>query len=812
MSEKLSDVYTGLFPYDEARDSQVDGIETIDEAIKNDGIVSMEGACGTGKTLTALVPSIKNTRKEHTDIEQVLCVTSVKQQMEAFQDEIKRINQSLPSGVRPVSAVTLSSVSDLHPFIQKGIIEEGDFDSIDALREGARKLADEEVHNYDYTELYQRSIVPENDELPYGEDIPEADGIQYDPYYAKYRSEFNSDEDNVDEVLPFDPSSSGVMTVEDLIDVCGSKGFCPHSMMRLSLEHVDVVIGNYMHAFDPKTVERISGSIIGEETIAVFDEAHNLVPKVREFLSDSSPVTSIRKSREEVEELSLLLSLSELSEEEVRRINLNSVKKEESSSFSSTGKKDLVEELQSVISSSATITSGGDSIKEFSKVAEKISSEVGVSRDQVEDYIEFLEEFESIVCDQIENKLPLEDEDSINLRDPEEPGLDKISEWIRLNRYDSIVKQGVEIGSVCGIVRNEITEASEKPKTSSAKVGSLVTEWYKKDNTRYYRSIEVKERKKASSYGVNDWQRNLKAEMTIHNCIPKNEISKKLETFKSSILMSATLEPLDVYHQTTGISDLKEDGKDVYECRYGLAFPEKNRVTMGVPANKFKYNNRGSAFNSRGARTDNETREQYRDVVFDVVQETNGSVMIVMPSYNEAEWIGALLEQSYICDSDDIFIDESSSNRETQELKNKFFEAEEGVLVTGARGTLIEGIDYIGDRLSATVVCGVPITNTQSEYKKAIKAAYDAVFDNTDGFTLAFTIPAVWKARQAIGRVIRTDKDIGARILVDERYADDKGWDSVHKFLSPNEREEMEYIPVQDVDLRLGAFWDFHSS
>jgi DNA excision repair protein ERCC-2 len=811
MSKELSNDYTSLFPYNEARKSQIDGIDTIDKAIANKGIVSMEGACGTGKTLTALVPSIKNVRNDNTDVKQVLCVTSVKQQMEAFQDEVKRINESLPDGVRPISAVTLSSVSDLHPFIQKGIIDEGDFDTIDALREGTRKLADEEIHDYNYTELYQRSINPSNDKLPYGENIPEADGIQYDPYYAKYRSEYNSDDDNVDEVLPFDPSNAGVMTVEDLIQICGSKGYCPHSMMRLSLEYVDVVIGNYMHAFDPKTVERISGPIIGEETIAVFDEAHNLVPKVREFLSNESPLTSIQKSREEIEELSLLLSLSDLSEEEIRKINLNSVKKENASSFSQTGKKDLVEKLQSVISSSATITTGSDSVSDFSKIADKLSSDIGISKDQVDKYIEFLDDFESVVCDQIENKLPLKEGESINLRDPEDPSLDKISEWIRLNRYDSIAKLGSDIGSLCAIVRNEITDTSKKPNTSSRSVGSLITEWYKKDNTRYYRSIEIKDRKKVSSYANYDWQRNIQAELTIHNCIPKDEISKKLESFSSSILMSATLEPLDVYHQTTGIAELKDKGRDVYECRYGLAFPEENRVTIGVPANKFKYKNRGNAFNNRGPRTENETREQYRDVVFDVVQKTNGSVMIVMPSYNEAEWIGSLLEQSYICDSEDVFVDQSTSNRETQDLKNKFFNTDNGILVTGARGTLIEGIDYIGDRLSATVVCGVPITNTQSEYKKAIKAAYDEVFDDMDGFTLAFTIPAVWKARQAIGRVIRTNNDIGARVLVDERYTDDKGWDSVYEFLSPSEREEMEYIPVQDVDLRLEAFWDFHN-
>lgn len=807
MSGELDDKYEGFFPYDKPRESQIDGINTIDEAIQNNGIVSMEGACGTGKTLTSLTPSLRHVRSDESDVQQILAVTSVKQQMEAFQDEIKRINESLPSGVRPVSAITLVSVSDLHPYVQEGIVEEGGFESIDALRDGARKLGGEDTYSYTYEDLYKRAIDEDSDGLPYGDEVPSADGIEYDPYYAKYRAEYDSEEDNVDEVVPFDPSLAGVLTVDDLIDKCGSKGYCPHSMMRLALEHVDVVIGNYMHAFDPKTVERISGSIIGDETIAVFDEAHNLVPKVREFLSDETPLSSVRKSKEELKELELLLELSKLSREDIRSLNMNAVKEEDLSSFSETDKR-LSEKLESVISSSATIVSGGEALSEFAETAEQISLEVGVNENDIREYIDFLESFESVIADQVESNLPLDEDDSIQLRDPEEPSLDKISDWIRLNRYDSVAKSAEEIGSLCAIIRGEITEASEKPKTSSGSVGEIITSWYRQDNTRYYRSIEMSERKKASSYGVHDWQRNLKAELTIHNCIPKNEISEKLDVFQASILMSATLEPLDVYHQTTGISDLREQGRDVYECRYGLAFPEENRVTLGVPANKFKYGNRGPAFDSRGAKVDNETREQYRDVVFDVVQQTDGNVMIVMPSYSEAEWIGTLLEQSYICSNDEVFIDQSSSNRETQEMKNNFFNSDQGVLVTGARGTLIEGIDYIGDKLKATVVCGVPITNTQSEYKKAIKAAYNEVFEDTDGFTLAFTIPAVWKARQAIGRVIRTNADTGARIFVDERYVQDREWDSVNEFLSPNERDEMEYIPVEDVDLRLDAFWD----
>lgn len=807
---ELPDRFETLFPYEDARSSQVDGIQRISDAVSSEGIVTMEGACGTGKTLTALVPYLNAVRNEDTDVSQVLAVTSVKQQMEAFQDEVRRINESLSDNVRPISAITMVSVSDLHPYVKQGLIEEDVYDQIDTLRDGARRLATEDKHDYSFTDLYQRTLDPSTgDRYPYGKDIPSVAGIEYDPYYAKYRAEYDSDDDEVEDFLPFDPNYVGVMTVDDLVDECGRSGYCPHSIMRVALEHVDVVIGNYMHAFDPKTVKRISNPILDDETVAIFDEAHNLVPTVREFLSDSTPLTSIRKAGEELRELSLLVELGQMDQDEIKSIANATFSEEDISSFVG-GKEELVGELENIVSSSATLSSGDKDIISNADEAYELAISGGIEKSDINELIGFLEELEKVVSNQVTDNLPLDEDDSIRLRDPESPGLDKISDWIRLNRYDKIAKKAKTIGNLCAVVRDKITESTSTPKTSANTVGDIVTAWYKRDNTRYYRSIEIERRKQSSSYGQHDWQRDIKAELTIHNCIPRKEIAETLDIFQSSVLMSATLEPLEVYHRTTGITDLEDNGRDVVECRYGLNFPEENRVTLGVPADKFKYQNRGSAFNSLGPRTDNDTREQYRDIIFDVIEETDGNVMIVMPSYTEAEWIGTLLEKSFICSSDEVFIDQSSSNRETQKMKEDFFSSEQGILVTGARGTLIEGVDYVGDKLEAAVVCGVPITNTQSDYKKAIQAAYDEIFNDVDGFTLAFTIPAVWKARQSIGRVIRTKDDVGLRILVDERYVDDGEWDSVNQYLSPSEREEMEYMPPQDLDIRIASFLDSH--
>jgi len=172
-----------------------------------------------------------------------------------------------------------------------------------------------------------------------------------------------------------------------------------------------------------------------------------------------------------------------------------------------------------------------------------------------------------------------------------------------------------------------------------------------------------------------------------------------------------------------------------------------------------------------------------------------------MPSYAEAEWIAAELRQTL---DKPVLVDEASDDGTTEELKSEFFADEGKVLVTSLRGTLTEGVDYRGDRLSAAVVCGVPIINTASPLTKAVRTAYDREFG--DGFETALTVPAVRKARQAIGRVIRGTDEVGVRVLVDARYAR-TSWNSVREYLPATEREEFQPVSPDMVEFGLRRFW-----
>ena len=82
-------------------------------------------------------------------------------------------------------------------------------------------------------------------------------------------------------------------------------------------------------------------------------------------------------------------------------------------------------------------------------------------------------------------------------------------------------------------------------------------------------------------------------------------------------------------------------------------------------------------------------------------------------------------------------------------------------------GIFGEGIDLVGERLVGAVVVGVGLPQICLE-RDLIKHHFDE--RDIPGFEYAYTYPGMNRVLQAAGRVIRTDKDRGAILLVDRRF------------------------------------------
>ena len=221
-----------------------------------------------------------------------------------------------------------------------------------------------------------------------------------------------------------------------------------------------------------------------------------------------------------------------------------------------------------------------------------------------------------------------------------------------------------------------------------------------------------------------------------------------IEQLKGAVYFSATLSPIDYYIETLGGRG-EEDGSLLLPS----PFPRKNFKLIVAPKVSIKYANRETSY------------AIVADYIKEFVTNKIGNYFIYSPSY---EYMYRLLD--WIDIDANIYI----QNRDMTEKDKLLFlenfainpsETSIGFLVLG--GAFGEGIDLISDRLIGAVIIGIglPRINFQSDlisdyYKeKGLK-----------GHDYAYTNPGMNKVMQAVGRVIRSETDKGAALLIDERF------------------------------------------
>jgi len=272
--------------------------------------------------------------------------------------------------------------------------------------------------------------------------------------------------------------------------------------------------------------------------------------------------------------------------------------------------------------------------------------------------------------------------------------------------------------------------------------------------------------------GVRRTETGVVGRAELYTCLPRQVTEPLFEELHATILMSATLRPFDVTEDVLGLDDPRS-------MAYGEQFPEPRRRTYAVET--------PALFASK--RDDPGVQRVVGDVIEDTVRFTPGNTLAFFPSYAEAERY-----YHRFSGESTPFLDEPGTRAE--ELRREFVDAEDAVLFTSLWGTLAEGVSFDDDDARSVIVVGVPYPHLDDRME-AVQGAYEGAFGDGDGdagWRYAVEIPTVRKTRQALGRVVRSPTDFGARVLVDERYTGSKrselGEYSVYPSFPPEERGE----------------------
>ncbi len=231
---------------------------------------------------------------------------------------------------------------------------------------------------------------------------------------------------------------------------------------------------------------------------------------------------------------------------------------------------------------------------------------------------------------------------------------------------------------------------------------------------------------------------------------------------KSSIFFSATLSPLTYYRDIYGGSS-----KD-YSINIDSPFPVDNSVYIVDNSISTYYKSREKSYNL------------IVDRLYNMIVDKVGNYLIFFSSFDYLNIIFNLFVEKY---------NNFDCIKQTQNMNENARKHFLSMFNTGINSTLIgfavlggvfgEGIDLKGNSLIGVAVVGVGLPKIT--FDRDVKREY---FDkiNEDGFSFAYKYPALNKVNQSIGRLIRTENDLGIVLLMDVRYSKNEYMNLIHTY------------------------------
>jgi DNA excision repair protein ERCC-2 len=618
-------------------------MEKIHSALLNEKIVLFEGACGTGKTLSALAPALSVGKKLN---KVIIIVTNVHQQMVQFISEAREISQD-----NDIKTIVFKGKTSMCPenldYEECKLQGENTYDLLDLERE----ISSKEKELKDAHEKYKRTKDPAlyTLRIELEKELEEA--------RKKAQSLRNNSCSKLHEVLKFEGNEfsnwlfSEVRSPEEVMEYAEDQDMCGYELLKKELKNTELLICNFHHVLSAdifmmmlKWLERDP-----EDIILIFDEAHNIEASAR---SHSSIMLS---------ELTIEKALSEVGETPEPDNSLFFGKKAGSGDGIPLD-EDYAARLYAKKLFSCLLKAVRDTYDSKLKFGERNRLGKNWQDIQISDPYERLDILKTRFLREA-IKEGFEDEEKVLTR------LREIGEFG--GRLEEIYAENYKNGLLAIPKRSQIRYVADF--LSSYLVLS--------DRQNYYPILNVR-RDFKSDRAV--------GRIELFTCIPKNVTQPLLDSVYAAVLMSATLRPFEMIKSTLGIS------REVEEISYGTTFPRERRLTLAVSIPPLFAKNRDSP----------ETFESLKETLLAATVSSAGNVIIYFQSYAEALRYTKLLEPelSIPIFLDETGVSAQEIREKFFKIGETGGKA---LLVTYLWGTLSEGVDFRDSRGRTVIIVGV---------------------------------------------------------------------------------------------------------
>jgi len=259
------------------------------------------------------------------------------------------------------------------------------------------------------------------------------------------------------------------------------------------------------------------------------------------------------------------------------------------------------------------------------------------------------------------------------------------------------------------------------PRSFLRSIGNFLHKWYSFDE----RWVKIAEGERIEGY-----------------CLDASIATSILKEFYCSIHMSGTLEPLNEYVKSIGI--------EAKTKKFPSPFPAENRKVLYVEGVTTKYY------------MDDKMLDKIARKIAVICNEINKNILVFFPSYNI---LNRFLEKDVEINRK-VYVEKRNERQEKLMKKLEEFKREGGIFLSVAGGRISEGIDFPSEQAEIVIIVGIPYPPPSARLF-ALQSYYDKKFGN--GWKHVVEAQAVRKMAQAIGRLIRSEDDMGMAIILDER-------------------------------------------
>ena len=219
--------------------------------------------------------------------------------------------------------------------------------------------------------------------------------------------------------------------------------------------------------------------------------------------------------------------------------------------------------------------------------------------------------------------------------------------------------------------------------------------------------------------------------------------------YEQVVGFSATLKPFDYYVRLSGLDEEK-----IRTAEFESPFPSDHRKLLIIPQISTRYNHRERNY------------AKIADAVQRISALRRGNYFVFLPSFEFLERVTAifLAPDGFTVMRQERGMKAAGVEAIVESLRSQSIPT---IVFAVQGGSFSEGMDYVGEMVIGAFVVGPPLPTYDLE-REQMREYYQRRYGA--GFDYAYTIPAMAKAVQAAGRVIRSKTDTGLIVLMDSRF------------------------------------------